>query len=174
MIVPFVCNRAIFVDFGDLSQFEAQKVLNQSQDSRRRPARTIWSMQRIDSLLLASIGVLLVHQVAYMASALLGYEASVAHGHMAIAWFGGSLATLCVLARAITHSLKKRSHTSPNDIALFAAIAADPRPFERVLEGLRSGYAEKEQAAGAEGLRRFEKYVMLQSLDKGSYMKRFR
>jgi len=37
---------------------------------------------------------------------------------------------------------------------------------ERVLEGLRSGYAEKEQAAGAEGLRRFEKYVMLQALDE--------
>lgn len=95
-------------------------------------------MQRIDSLLLASIGVLLVHQVAYMASALLGYEASVAHGNMAIAWFGGSLATLYVLARAITHSLKKRSHTSPNEIALFCAIAGGYvllEQFERAIDG---------------------------------------
>jgi len=37
---------------------------------------------------------------------------------------------------------------------------------QRVIERLGESYADKEQAAGSEGLRRFEKYVMLQTLDE--------
>jgi len=37
---------------------------------------------------------------------------------------------------------------------------------QRVLDRLSESYAEKERAAGSEGLRRFEKYVMLQALDE--------
>jgi len=95
-------------------------------------------MQRLDSLLLASVGVLLVHQAAYMASALLGYETSVAHGHMALAWFGGSLAILCALARAITNSLKSRNHNAPSEYRLFVAIASGYvllEQFERAVDG---------------------------------------
>ena len=95
-------------------------------------------MQRLDSLLLASVGVLLVHQVAYTTSALLGYEASVAHGHMALAWFGGSLAVLCALARAITRSLKRRHHNAPSEYRLFAAVAGGYvllEQLERAVDG---------------------------------------
>ena len=102
------------------------------------PARTIGGVQRLDSLLLASIGVLLVHQVAYTASALLGYETSVAHGHMALAWFGGSIAVLCALARSITQSLKRRRHDATNVLTLFAAIAGGYlllEQFERAVDG---------------------------------------
>ncbi len=95
-------------------------------------------MQRLDSLLLASVGVLLVHQVAYTASALLGYEASVAHGHMALAWFAGSLAALFALARAITRSLKRRRHDVTSEYGLFGAIAGGYlllEQFERAIDG---------------------------------------
>ncbi len=37
---------------------------------------------------------------------------------------------------------------------------------ERIVAGLTEAYDTKEEAAGAEGLRRFEKYVMLQALDE--------
>ncbi len=50
-------------------------------------------------------------------------------------------------------------------------LAADPDIPEaditqRILDQLKESYAQKEEAAGAEGLRKFETYVMLQALDE--------
>ena len=65
-------------------------------------------MQRVDGLLLAGAGVLLVHQGAYTASALVGFESTVGHGHLATAWLLGSFAALAAVARAIIRSVKSR------------------------------------------------------------------
>lgn len=51
-----------------------------------------------------------------------------------------------------------------------AWLAQDPEIpeddiMQRILDGLQQSYTAKEELAGAEGLRRFEKYVMLQALD---------
>lgn len=79
-------------------------------------------MDRLDSLLLAAVGVLIVHQVAYTSSAVVGVETSVAHGHLAVAWFGASIALLGALARAISVSLKKRQHDAGDVRTLAFAI----------------------------------------------------
>jgi hypothetical protein len=80
-------------------------------------------MWRLDSLLLAGVGVLLAHQVAYGLSTFVGYETSVAHAHFAVAWLAGSLAVLCVLARSITRSLRRRSYLPSSVHSLSGAIA---------------------------------------------------
>lgn len=95
-------------------------------------------MQRLDSLLLSAAGVLVLHQLAYMSSTLIGYEASVAHGHMAVAWFGGSLALLAVLASAIVRSLKRRQHLAASSGALTGRLIIGytlMEQFERALDG---------------------------------------
>jgi len=56
------------------------------------------------------------------------------------------------------------------DIDVQAWLDADPDIPEdtitqRILETMEATYKQKEEAAGAEGLRRFETYVMLQALD---------
>ncbi len=80
-------------------------------------------MRRLDSLLLAGVGVLIAHQVAYGVSTLAGYEISVAHGHLAVAWLAGSLAVLCLLTRSITRSLRHRSYLPGSFHSLSGAIA---------------------------------------------------
>ncbi|NNC81263.1 MAG: hypothetical protein HKN94_14060 [Acidimicrobiales bacterium] len=75
-------------------------------------------MKRLDATLLSAVGVLVVHQVAYTASATLGYESSVAHGHLAVAWLASSLAALVVLATAVTRSLRARRHRTSSLSAL--------------------------------------------------------
>ncbi|MGI9607254.1 MAG: hypothetical protein ACR2P0_14050 [Acidimicrobiales bacterium] len=75
-------------------------------------------MERIDAALLTGVGVLVVHQIAYSASAVLGLEESIAHGHLAVAWLLGSLAALCGVARAVTRSLRGRDHTASSFTAL--------------------------------------------------------
>jgi len=59
-------------------------------------------MERIDTALLAALGVLVVHQFAYSVSAVLGDTSSVAHGHLAVAWLLGSVAALAGLGVAMT------------------------------------------------------------------------
>ena len=96
------------------------------------------SMQRFDSLLLSALGVLIVHQVAYMTSSLVGYETSIVHGSLAVAWFGGSMLALGALARSLTHSLQRRNHTSLSPWALSGSIAAGyllMEQFERAVDG---------------------------------------
>ena len=103
-----------------------------------RPAHYTGSMRRLDSLLLCGVGVLLAHQIAYMASAFLDYETSVAHGHLALAWLGGSIAALVALASRITNSLKSRNHAPAAASSLTAWIASGYlvlEQFERVLDG---------------------------------------
>lgn len=96
-------------------------------------------MRRFDSLLLAGVGVLIVHQIAYTTSAVFGIENSVTHGHLAVAWFAGSLALLAVLARAVTHSLKSRHHESHTAPAIAAMISFGYIAMEQV-ERLADGY----------------------------------
>ncbi len=96
-------------------------------------------MQRLDSFLLAGVGVLMVHQVAYTVSALFGVESSIAHGHMAFAWFGGSLALLGVLARSVTRSLKRRRYDAGPPGSLALAISMGYVALEQI-ERLADGY----------------------------------
>lgn len=80
-------------------------------------------MRRLDSILLGAVGVLVVHQVAYTASATLGYESSIAHGHLAFAWMAGSLAALVGLATAIARSLRSRNHVAASATSMTRWIA---------------------------------------------------
>ena len=38
-------------------------------------------MKRLDSALIAGVGILVVHQVGYATSAAIGFEADIGHGH---------------------------------------------------------------------------------------------
>lgn len=76
------------------------------------------AMRRLDSILVGAIGVLIVHQLAYTASATLGYETSIAHGHLALAWMVSSLGALIALATAISRSLRARNHAAASTRAL--------------------------------------------------------
>ena len=99
-------------------------------------------MRRLDSFLLAGVGVLLAHQAAYSVSTLVGYETSVAHGHFAVAWLAGSLAVLCMLTRSITRSLRRRSYLPSSLYALSGAIALGYTGLEfaeRLVGGLGAG-----------------------------------
>lgn len=93
-------------------------------------------MKRLDATLLSAVGVLVVHQVAYTASATLGYESSVAHGHLAVAWLTSSLATLVMLAMAVTRSLRSRGHRTSSLPTLVGWIGGG----YIVMEGLERTY----------------------------------
>lgn len=96
-------------------------------------------MHRIDRLLLSAVGVLLVHQIAYTASAMAGAESAVGHGHLAQAWWFASLAALVALARSITRSLKRRAHDPGNELALFGWVASGYvalEQIERLVDGI--------------------------------------
>lgn len=95
-------------------------------------------MSRVDSALLGFLGVLMTHEVAYLASTGVGYETSIAHGHLKTAWLVGSVALLALLARAVITSLRRRQHTSGNVLYLAGSIAggyALMEQIERVLDG---------------------------------------
>ena len=95
-------------------------------------------MTRVDSGLLAFLGVLIAHEAAYLASAAVGYESSIAHGHVKVAWLIGSLAVLGLLAKAIVSSLARRNHQPGNVLHLAAAISGGyflMEQFERALDG---------------------------------------
>ena len=79
-------------------------------------------MRRLDDLLLTGVGVLAVHQAAYTVSAALGFESSIAHGHMAIAWLVGSLLALVGLGLAVTRSLRQRSHAIGSPHVLISSM----------------------------------------------------
>ncbi len=95
-------------------------------------------MRRLDSALLAILGVLIAHQIAYLTSSMVGYENSVAHGHMKTAWLFGSAALLTALGRSIIVSLRRRHHNGGNPIHLAAAIGGGyflMEQVERVVDG---------------------------------------
>ena len=95
-------------------------------------------MRQLDSLLLAGVGVLIVHQSAYAMTALAGTESSVAHGHLQSAWLIASLGVLCALTRSIIRSLRRR-FTQMSELALFAAVAGGYLVLEQA-ERLWDGY----------------------------------
>jgi len=88
-------------------------------------------MQRVDGLLLASAGVLLVHQSAYTVSAFAGFESTVGHGHLATAWLIGSFAALAAIARAIVRSVTSR-HLRINVLSLAALVGLGYGAMEAV------------------------------------------
>jgi hypothetical protein len=95
-------------------------------------------MRRLDKVLLAAIGVLIVHQVAYTVSAIAGIQPSLVHGHLAVAWIGSSVAALLLLTRAVTRSLRARNHGVVDGFRLFGSIAGGyffMEQFERALDG---------------------------------------
>ena len=80
-------------------------------------------MSRIDSVLLAGIGILGVHQLAYTLTALAGTETTIAHGHLQSAWLLASLGLLAALARAVVRSIRRRVDADVSELALFAWIS---------------------------------------------------
>lgn len=80
-------------------------------------------MSRIDAILLAGIGVLLVHQGAYTLTALSGNETSIAHGHLQTVWLIASLGVLAALTRSVLRSLRHRARGQVSELTLFASIA---------------------------------------------------
>jgi hypothetical protein len=95
-------------------------------------------MRRLDKILLAGIGVLIVHQVAYTTSAIAGVQTSIVHGYLAIAWIGTSLAALALLTRAVTRSLRARNQGVVGGYQLFGSIAGGyllMEQLERSIDG---------------------------------------
>lgn len=79
-------------------------------------------MARLDTILLAGVGILLVHQAAYTLTSLLGDESSIAHGHLQSAWLLASLGALGALTRSILRSIRKRTVGPVSELSLFASI----------------------------------------------------
>ena len=95
-------------------------------------------MARIDSAILAFLGVLLAHEIAYLTSSIAGFDTSVSHGHLRIAWLAGSLSLLSLLARSVIKSLRRRSHDGGNMVHLAGFIGFGYtllEQFERALDG---------------------------------------
>lgn len=95
-------------------------------------------MNCVDSGLLTFLGVLIAHEAAYLTSAAVGYESSVAHGHLKVAWLLGSLAVLTLVGNAIVSSLRRRNYQPGNVLHLAAAISGGyfvMEQFERALDG---------------------------------------
>ena len=95
-------------------------------------------MHRLDTLLLAGVGVLLTHQGAYAIAGFTGHS-SLSHDHLTVAWIIGSIALLLGLTRTITSSLKKRSFSGLSPIALTGFIAMGYAGME-LIERLSHGY----------------------------------
>lgn len=96
-------------------------------------------MRRLDSLLLAGVGVLLVHQGAYAMSSLAGVKVSVSHGHLETAWLVGSLTAIVALSRSVTQSLRSREFDQAQPLALTMWIVfgyLGLEATERVVNGL--------------------------------------
>lgn len=95
-------------------------------------------MARLDGILLAGVGVLLTHQGAYTLAAMTGEQASIAHGHMQIAWLLASLALLGGLTRSVLRSLQRRTTTPVSELRLFTWIALGYSGLEigeRIVDG---------------------------------------
>lgn len=96
-------------------------------------------MRKIDGFLLAAMGVLLIHKLAYTFVEFFAPVALVNHSHLAAAWSFGSFAMLACLARTIVVSVKRRHHADLNARGLAAAIAAGFAVLEQA-ERLLAGY----------------------------------
>ena len=71
---------------------------------------TLGDVRRLDSLLLAGVGIMAIHQVAYSIAALTGSTSTVGHGHLELAWTLGGLLAILGLGSAVTSSLRRRRH----------------------------------------------------------------
>lgn len=96
-------------------------------------------MRRIDSFLLAAMGVLVVHKLAYTVADFLAPVALVDHSHLAAAWSVGSFAMLAWLARVIVVSVRRRKHADLNAGGLATTIAIGYAALEQA-ERLLAGY----------------------------------
>ena len=96
-------------------------------------------MRKLDSLLLAGVGIMAIHQVAYTVAGLTGANTSVGHGHLELAWTFGSLLAILGLGSAITTSLRRRHHT-PLGVPLLSIVLGvgyvGLEMVERSLDGL--------------------------------------
>lgn len=97
-------------------------------------------MTRLDSVLLAGVGTLLVHQGAYTLTAMAGAQSSVAHGHMQTAWLLASLALLGLLTRSIVRSVRQRADRDISELSLFAWISFGYTLLEQA-ERIWDGYS---------------------------------
>ena len=95
-------------------------------------------MARIDSALLVFLGVLIAHEIAYLTSSIVGFDTSVSHGHLRVAWLLGTVSLLGLLAKAVVASLRRRRHDGGNVLHLAGFIGggyALLEQFERALDG---------------------------------------
>ncbi len=95
-------------------------------------------MARLDSAILVFLGVLVAHEIAYLTSSLVGFDTSVSHGHLRIAWLVGSVFLLGLVGRAVVCSLRRRCHDGGNVIHLAGFIGGGYfllEQFERALDG---------------------------------------
>ncbi len=106
---------------------------------RRRWVGTLEVVRRLDSLLLAGVGIMAIHQIAYALATFGGSTSTVGHGHLETAWTLGSLAAIAGLASAVTQSLKRRHHTTLPLAALAFTLGSGYTALElaeRSLNGL--------------------------------------
>lgn len=81
-------------------------------------------MKRIDSLLLAGLGVLIAHQISYSVTIAAGEVNTVAHGHLGSAWLIATIGAVFGLAYSVSKSLQRRGHVPPPTLLLATQIAA--------------------------------------------------
>lgn len=96
-------------------------------------------MRRLDSLLLAGVGIMAIHQIAYGIAPLVATGSTVGHGHLELAWTAGSLAAIAGLGSAIVGSLKRRNHLPLPLVTLSLLLASGYVSLEiaeRVFNGM--------------------------------------
>lgn len=99
---------------------------------------TLERVRRLDSLLLAGVGIMAIHQVAYAIAALTGSTSTVGHGHLELAWTLGGLLAILGLGSAVTTSLRRRRHDplSPALLSLGLGVGyVGLEMGERMLDG---------------------------------------
>ena len=89
-------------------------------------------MRRLDSGLLAFLGVLAVHQIAYSISRAAGAPSAIDHGHLAVAWLLAGLAAVAGLTLAVTRSLRARRHHVGSRLLLAGIVAAGYTALEAI------------------------------------------
>ncbi len=95
-------------------------------------------VRRLDTLLLAGVGVLAVHQVSYTISSLAGTESTIAHGHLGLLWLVASLGAVAGIARSVMRSIRQRGLDISPVTLMVAIIGAYTmlESIERVASGL--------------------------------------
>lgn len=80
------------------------------------------NQRQLDALLLAGVGTLAVHELAYLPGSV---GAGVAHDHLPALWFVGGTAAVLALGRSVVRSIRaRRVGRTVDPVALVGAIAA--------------------------------------------------